>query len=150
MSIDIPKHKDALTFKRSELPQIKSDHMPDFIRHLEGQGIHVKRHHVDPSKLRATQSEFNVEKVKGMMSNPHMSDKPSITSKDHYVLDGHHRWLVDHNKKQNHHTIQVDLPIHDLIKKAHGYSKSFTKSIAEQRLDVMKKVLKEAVRSEKA
>jgi hypothetical protein len=144
MTIKIPRHKDSLTFKRSELPQIRSDHMQDFIHHLGTQGVGVKRHRVEPSKLRATQSEFNVEKVKGMMGKKDLSDKPSLTSRDGYILDGHHRWLVDHNKKTSHHTVQVDLPIHDLIAKAHAYDKSFTKSISEQRNEVLRRVINEA------
>lgn len=139
-TIDIPHHKNALKFKRSELPQIASHNLPDFIKHLNRQGIGVKKHHVDPSNLKATQSEFNVEKVKGMMGKD-LDDKPSLTSRDGYILDGHHRWLVDHNKKQSHHTVQIDLPIHSLIKHAHSYEKSFTKTIAEQRLEVIRRVL---------
>jgi hypothetical protein len=132
MSIDIPQHKDSLKFSRDELPQIKSDDVDGFLNHLKRKGIDHQRKIVNPSRMRATQNEFNIDKVRGMMANKHLSGKPSLSSKDNYILDGHHRWLVDHNKKQHHNTIEIDLPIKELIKHAHGYGKSFVKSISEQ------------------
>lgn len=83
------------------------------------------------------------------MAKKDLSIKPSLTSKDGYILDGHHRWLVDHNKGQKHHTVTVDLPIKDLIHRAHSYGKSFTKSITEQRLEIIRGTITEATKKAK-
>lgn len=131
MHIKVPKHKDALSFNRSELPQIAGKHVPDFIRSLKKSGVKVTQHLVEPKHYKPTQNEFNLVKVREMIRTDPDKIHPSISSNDSYILDGHHRWLADHNKGSKHETLTVDLPIHDLIKKAHAYGNSFTRGINE-------------------
>ena len=145
MNIEVPSNKDTLKFSRSELPQIKGAHIPYFISWLKKNGIKAEAHKIKASELKATQNEFNKEKVKALMHKPETELKPSISSNDGYILDGHHRWLADHNKNVKHDTIKIDLPIHALIKKAHSYDKSFTKTINEMQIRALtvKRVLRE-------
>ena len=142
MPITIPVHKDALSFSRSDLPQIESAHVHDFIKHLRNEGIGVMNMNVRPASLKATQSEFNIEKVKGMMAKKKAPIKPSLSSADGYILDGHHRWIVDHNKGRLHNTMKIFLPIKELIGRAHSYEKSFVKNITEERIRIIEAATK--------
>lgn len=129
--IDIPKSKETLKFKRHELPQIPARHLGDFLDYLNTQGISSKVQDVPADNLKPTQDQFDKNKVRGLM---HQRDKkPTISSYDGYILDGHHRWLADYNLGTNHQTIRINLPIHDLIRKAHEYDGSFIKKINEAR-----------------
>lgn len=133
MHIKVPKQKDALKFDRHQLPQIAGRHVSDFVASLKKDGIKTNQHLVEPLSLKPTQSEFNHEKIRKILHTDTLKLHPSLSSRDGYILDGHHRWVADHNKGIKHETLTVDLPIHDLIKRAHSYHHSFTKTITEER-----------------
>lgn len=108
------------TMSRNLMPQIHDPH--DFLDELELQGISHGMETLDPSTLKSTQSEFDANKVYKMMSDKG-EKRPIITSKDGYVLDGHHRWLEAHNKGEKIEAHVCDAPILDLLMHARRYVK---------------------------
>jgi hypothetical protein len=131
MTIKIPQIK-GLKLSREQLPQIAGANINDFISKAKADGITVNRHLVNPLSLKPTQNEFNKEKVKTLLHTDDSKLKPSLSSNDGYILDGHHRWVADYNKGAKHETVTFDLPLKDLMARAHSYSKSFTRSINEK------------------
>jgi DNA-binding LacI/PurR family transcriptional regulator len=93
--IEIPNI--GMTFSREIMPQIKRDQMNGFLKFLDNKGISYSKSLLDTGKLKSTQSDFDKDKIITMMME--RTTKPIIVSNDDYVLDGHHRWLADHNKK---------------------------------------------------
>lgn len=106
-----------------------------FISYLESKGIKVERTSIAASQLKASQAELVGPKVAGMMSNTAYdpSAKPIFASRDHYVIDGHHRWaavvgrdaadgrLGDLRMK----TVTVDAPISEILPLANAWAKQF-------------------------
>ena len=117
-----------LGIKRLAMPQIRSDLVPDFMAQLKARGIDVGHGRRAAAELRATQSSLNVEKVQGMIDSPDMDmnalTKPIIVSQDGYIMDGHHRWaaLRTIDPKAQIPTIEVGLPMRDLLVAAYSYS----------------------------
>jgi hypothetical protein len=107
--IEIPNI--SLPFSRDLMPQIRDE--KSFIATLKKNDVSYTESSVSPLSLKATQMEFDIGKVEAMMLKP--SKSKVIVSNDNYILDGHHRWLVAHNKKQKLDIIRVDLPILELI-----------------------------------
>jgi len=109
----------AYPITRSSMPQLDAD---DFKATLDFAGIPYDVHNVDGTKLRPTQSDYDPEKVKAILSN--LQDAaangkgdvgpPIITSNDGFVLDGHHRYIASTLADVPIKTIQVDLPINQL------------------------------------
>jgi hypothetical protein len=113
----------SLGIKRADMPQIRSDLVPDFIQGLMRSGVKVERDHQDVGDLKATQSELNKDKIESMIGNPTVRAnlaKPIIVSNDGYVLDGHHRWaaMVSMDPDSEIPTVEVDLPMLDLLAQA--------------------------------
>ena len=68
-----------------------------FLDRLEAEGIGVTEQEVPASSLKATQNQLNGAKVGAMMvamRDGTMTDAPVFTTRDGYVLDGHHRWAA--------------------------------------------------------
>jgi len=127
--------KKNLGISRSQMPQIKSTKVPEFLKWLEDQGVRVSREIAQASKLFATQREINNVKVKQMASDPVMGQnlaKPVIVSDDNYLLDGHHRWLalLTQDEKARMPIIRVGLGIRELLDMARGYEGVGYKDIA--------------------
>lgn len=108
----------SLSISRELLPQIPKEKMPDFLKHVKKQGADTETKDVDTKKLKASQGEFDINKVYQIA----MSDKkePIVVSNDDHVLDGHHRWIANHGQKIPAHV--VDLPILELIRTAKEYA----------------------------
>ena len=132
-SLHLPKH--GLNIARSEMPQIKSGDVPDFLRWLSVCKHYTHSRTTFPvSSLYPTQGEFNTTKIHHLMTDEIANlKKPIIVSADHYVMDGHHRWLALLNLDSSD-TIPVYF-IHaralDLLSAMKEYPKSFTKSVIE-------------------
>jgi hypothetical protein len=144
MNEDIHLPTKHLDLDRSKLPQIKQADIPNFLKHLDRHGIKYTKHAVDPKKMTATQKNFNMELLHKMIATPHekLDYKPSFTSSDNHIIDGHHRWLTDLHHKTPHNTITIHQPIHDAIKTMHNYKGSYTKTIHESK-HTIKQVLAE-------
>ena len=110
MDIEIPKI--GLTFSRLLMPQIKDTQA--FLKKLKDEHIEYRKITVDTDSLKSTQQDFDLDKVRLMMYDT--NKKPIIISNDDYILDGHHRWLSDHNSKRKTDAIRVDLPILELMR----------------------------------
>ena len=116
----------TLGIPRSQMPQIRSDLMPEFIKWLESQGHKVTREAIPISKLKLTQADIDIHKVIGMIHN-NVRSKPVIVSKDSYITDGHHRVLALQIAKPKEKSMawRVSLPIQELLTLANSWDKSF-------------------------
>lgn len=117
--IYVPQHH--MNVSREDLPQISDRNKMEFVDWLEDKGIVVQYLDVPVSILRSVQDEIDLKKVEKMMTNP--TNKAIVVSKDHFVVDGHHRWLASLNRDP-HQTIEayrVNLPIKELLAVARNY-----------------------------
>lgn len=128
-----------LGLSRSEMPQIKSDKVNEFLDDLEEDGISVHRNqHIAVSKLKATQNEIDSIKVKEMMLLPlgKLEGKPILVSSNGFILDGTHRWAallaLNGNNRMPCHVI--GLPIKQLIKKVFEFDNVFKKDINDKKV----------------
>jgi hypothetical protein len=142
-SIEIPKI--GMTFSRALMPQIKSDKMQSFMKHLEREGITHTNKKLPVKELKATQSEFDLTKVDQMIGQ--RNDIKIIVSNDGYIMDGHHRWLADYNtnKESKIKAIVVDLPILELMRIAKEFAGVEYRPLTETISSVVKNKLKRMV-----
>lgn len=141
--IEVPKI--GMTFSRALMPQIKSDKMPSFLKHLEKQNITHVVQKLPVKELRSTQSEFDLSKVDQMIGQ--RSDTKIVVSNDGYIMDGHHRWLADYNtdKESKINAIVVDLPILELMRIAKEFAGVEYKPLTETITCIVKEKLKRMV-----
>lgn len=137
MNIEIPKI--GMTFSRLLMPQIKD--RKSFLKTLDNQNIKYDNIIVNPEGMKATQSEFDLDKVRLMMSEPLREDSGIIISNDNYILDGHHRWIVYFNLKRKMKVIKVDLPILELMRIAKEQKNIDYKPVVECVINVIKSSL---------
>lgn len=126
-SLEVPAIGQTLS--RKLMPQFPKKHVKDFLKYLDNQGIAHKQKNIDTSKLKSTQSEFDAEKINSLMQKKEDNDAILVSNDDH-VLDGHHRWLADHNRSRGRTTSNahvVDLPILDLL----SLSKQYVSTLSE-------------------
>jgi hypothetical protein len=130
--IEIPKTGN-LGFKRKEMPQIEGKNIQKFLDYLKSDGVKYKETSVDSKSLRPTQSQFNQDKIQGMIDTiDQKKQHPIMVSKDGYVIDGHHRWLAHYNLGRKMPVIQIDLKIDDAIEKAHDFPLSISRGLKEE------------------
>lgn len=130
--IEIPKVGN-LGFKRKEMPQIEGKNIQKFLDYLKSEGVKYKETSVDSKSLRPTQSQFNQDKIQGMIDAiDQKKQHPIMVSKDGYVIDGHHRWLAHYNLGRKMPVIQIDLKIDDAIDKAHEFPLSIKRGLKEE------------------
>jgi len=114
-----------LTFSRDLLPQIVDQ--DEFTDHLSLLGIRHRRMSLSPQDMKATQSDgFDMKKVAAIiMMQQNGPAQPVLVSSDHFILDGHHRWIAAFNQKK--HTLLallIDAPILELIRIAADFYNS--------------------------
>ena len=122
MTIEIPKI--GMTFGRDLMPQL--DSVKGFLSFLSSKNIDYHKQKLSTDTLKSSQTEFDFSKVTSMMFDDAKTN-PIIVSNDDYVLDGHHRWLADHNSGEDVEAIVVDLPILELYRVAKEYTSSLIK-----------------------
>lgn len=115
------------TLARNFMPQIRDRY--DFLDELELHGISNRLETLDPKDLKSTQLEFDANKVYDIMKN-HGENSPIITSKDGYVLDGHHRWLSAHNKGEKIESHVCDASILELLHHAKRYCAIYNSEVS--------------------
>jgi phage terminase small subunit len=126
------------TFSRDLMPQIGPESIKDFQKYLKSKGIGYNMAEMPTGSLKATQSEFDGAKILQLMGVK--NNDPIITSNDDHVLDGHHRWLANHNSgKEKTKACQVDLPILDLVHAAKEYRNSLNEDISHKEFEPMMK-----------
>lgn len=107
------------TLSRQLMPQLADSKA--FVQKLKDEGIDFTEKDFDTSSLKSTQADFDDMKVLQMMRTKEKKS-PIVISRDSHILDGHHRWIADHNTTGSTRAFMVDLPILDLVKKAHDYN----------------------------
>jgi hypothetical protein len=130
----VAKLPAGLGIPRSQMPQIRSTDVPDFLRWLvKDQRIPVKRQMTPVGRLTPTQKELDLEKVSKLMGQPEQLRKPLIASREGRILDGHHRWAALYRLDPNVRVpvYHVSLPIKGLLNVGHRFGKSFTKKVGE-------------------
>lgn len=123
-----------LGLPRSQMPQILSTDVPDYLSWLKKEfGYNNRIVSVKVTDLIPTQNEVNLDKCKAMAESGKADSKMSLTSGDMYVLDGHHRvfahLFTDPNKTFK--VIQIQAPILDILKATFHYPKVSYKNINE-------------------
>ena len=119
---------------RDRLPQIKREDHRDFLQFLWGKGVEHTTTELPVSDLKPSQHSLDLDKVTRLLNNPSDAlSKPLLVSQDHYILDGHHRWLallnMDPHAEVPVYKMSVNFP--ELLKATQEYPKSFTKSVVE-------------------
>jgi predicted kinase len=132
-TLHLPQH--GLNIARASLPQVKSTDVPDYLHWLKAhKHLTSTRTEMPVMSLYPTQGNFNTTKIKALMGQDqeHLR-KPLIISGDHYVIDGHHRWiaLMNLNPQATIPVVMVHAKVLDLIAATQEYPKSFTKNVVE-------------------
>lgn len=131
---EIQQLKNTLNIPRKNMPQIKREFIPDFIKTLSKHGVDVAKRDVSVRTLKPTQSEVNMNKVRekhNKFVNGKKEPKPFIVSYDNFILDGHHQLLalqtLDKDIKVPCYVIGIRMK--DLLQYAHEYPKTTYKDI---------------------
>jgi len=129
----VVKIPESLGIPRAEMPQIRAIDVPEFLESLKAKGIKVESLPQRVGDLKPTQAELNMEKVAAMKGMPSIQEKPIITSRDGYILDGHHRWagIFLDNKEHTIPTYKVDLPMKELLTTAAAFPKAMRQEASE-------------------
>lgn len=98
---------------RKHMPQISN--MDGFLKDLKDNGYKITHTEVDAKSLKPTQSEFNMEKVKGMIASGAYKNKSIVTTDDNYILDGHHRWKAHMQQDEKQPIVKVNMKFDDLF-----------------------------------
>jgi len=116
---------------RDSLPQIPKDKMALFLQTLRKHNVSISTHKVPAKLIKPLQANANKEKLKQMQPDVFkFAEDYFIVSKELYLLDGHHRWLIlkGNNKDFPIKVIRVHLSINQLLKLAHSFSGSHTEN----------------------
>lgn len=114
------------TLSRDLMPQIDSA----FLKYLKTKGISYTKEQLNTADLKSTQSEFDDMKILSLMSNN--DTDPIFVSNDNYVLDGHHRWIADHNTDGKTEAYVIDLPILELLRVAKEYESMLKEEVTHK------------------
>ena len=131
LKIEKPKSVDTKGMKRVEMPQIHKDDYNEFIDYLKDNGAEFTKQTIPAKQLKATQGEFSDAGVmkqvdKQMRGEPR---KPVIASKDNFIIDGHHRWLVAWNTGDTLEVFKVNIDADELLKLVKNFPKTTYKDI---------------------
>lgn len=132
---EIQRVTNSLNIPRSKMPQIKKDHIPEFISMLKSHGVNISKRDVSIRSLKPTQNEINVDKVKDKYDKfvDGKEIKPFIVSHDNYILDGHHQLFalktLDADQKVSCYVIGITMKT--LLQFAHSFPKTKYKSIED-------------------
>lgn len=129
--IDPSSERGNLGLSREEMPQLDEETTWRFIRDLQKVDVATSAKNIQVADLRATQREISTEKIASILKEISSGEKSIrdlgkeiIVSKDHYILDGHHRWatLLVHDPQNTMSCLQVDLKMTKLIRIANSYA----------------------------
>jgi len=145
-----PKAEDTLGILRKDLPQIKRGDYEEFFEFLEDNGAYITHLNILPTRLTAIQGEFSDNGViRQILKNKTNEKKPVIISKDNYIIDGHHRWLVALNLGMTElPAIRVDMGINDLLSLTLKFPKVTFKSITESSNVTPTKMITESAKNQ--
>ena len=129
--LDVPNIDAGLKKRRHTMPQLSD--FDAFVKDLKNEDIGMSDSSMKPSDLTPTQSNFNEDKVKSMVTEGNWKSKPIIVSKDGYVIDGHHRWLAANEAGSKVACRVIDLNAEDLLQFVDGKSYVEKKGINESK-----------------
>ena len=124
-----------LGIPRDEMPQIPQSTGQDvkFREYLKRRGVKIRSEHARVGDLKATQKEVDLDKVSFMMRQlrqdaefQEKAKQPLLVSKDHHILDGHHRWMAQReaDKDQKIAVDRVEIPMQQLLAHARAFPSS--------------------------
>lgn len=140
----------SLGISRKDMPQLGPK--DEFLGELDKRGIKYSHEKIHPKELKASQGEFDKNAIKEIMHDEKPVKSGVITSKDNYVLDGHHRWIAKYNKNEHIDTTKVDMPILDLLHTVKGFKNTHYKDINDvgkhhrKLMDPIKRTVKESIK----
>lgn len=131
-----PKRSQTKGIARGDMPQVKSSDYDELLSFLKDKGIRMKRDKVKAKSLKATQRNFNQDKItKAAQNYTTLSKaKPIIVSSDNYIIDGHHRWLGAVNVGGDINIYKANVKVDELLNAVREFPKSFTKNINEEKV----------------
>jgi hypothetical protein len=126
-----PKASQTKGITRDNMPQVKSSDHEELLVFLKSKGIRLSKKTVKAKTLKATQKNFNKDKIVGAAANygTLSKAKPIIVSKDNYIIDGHHRWLGSYNVGGDITILQANVKVDELLKAVREFPKTYTKNI---------------------
>jgi hypothetical protein len=113
-----PLFAGGLNRPRITMPQIPKEHRESFIAEMRAQGVEVHKLTISPTSLLPVQNEINAGRVGAKLAEYDKGKKvlnAIFTSKDDYVLDGHHRWAVASAVQFESPNITIRQPIHRIM-----------------------------------
>jgi hypothetical protein len=128
---EVIKLPNSLHIPRAEMPQISKDNVPDYLNWLGERGVGNHLETVSADSLKPIQSVISARIAALMPSDAAQLQRPVITSKDSYILDGHHRWYRALNENKPVNVIRVDAPMKSLLGMTREYPKAQYRTIAE-------------------
>lgn len=125
-----------MRLRRDELPQIPKDQLKYFMDYCMRKGVFSRKFDIPVKDLKPIQKHVDREKVDKFKREFNKSCEhlqPLLTSKDRFVMDGHHRWLAakEINPQFKYPCLEFDCSIAKLICLGHEFDGSFIKSIHE-------------------
>jgi hypothetical protein len=129
--VEYPDAKKTLGIPRDKMPQVKSKDYDELIAFLKKRKIKMTKRKVKAKDLKATQSNFNVDKITQAVDKYKTlaTAKPIIVSSDGYVIDGHHRWLGAVNVGGDIAIMQASVKAKELMDAINQFPKTFNKNI---------------------
>lgn len=123
-----PPPEETLGIPRRQMPQIRSDDYPDFLRYLKDNGADIETDRVPAASLKPIQKDFSDA---GVLKALQLRDreKDVIASSDNYIIDGHHRWLAAVNTKNTIPIIRINVPVQRLLELVKQFPKTYYKDI---------------------
>lgn len=118
--ISIKEFATGFNLARVQMPQI--DDVEEFCQYCKDQGYAVDHSVLTPLHwIKPTQFDFNQDKVDAIKASN--QSNPFIITKDHYVLDGHHRYYaaVQTPGVYDVHCVMIDCDINHALKLAYDY-----------------------------
>jgi len=136
LKIEKPDSADTKGIKRSEMPQVATKDYPEFIDYLKANGAEFIKQTMPASQLKATQGEFSKAGVEKQLNKMQAGTpkKPVIASQDNYIIDGHHRWLVAMNTRDNVEVFKVSIDADELLDLVRKFPKVTYKDIYTEEL----------------
>ncbi len=125
----VPNIEDGIGKLRHTMPQLSD--FDSFMKDLADNKISMTTKPLTSTSLTPTQRNFNEEKVDSLVKSGTWDTKPIITSKDKYVIDGHHRWLAAVKLGKKILSRVVDMPCEDLLDFLKNKSYVETKTLRE-------------------
>jgi predicted ABC-type ATPase len=114
--------EDSLGIARNDMPQVASKDMDEFFDFLGNEGIPFTSKQVKLEGLKPSQKEINADAASAIPDSK--VNNSIISSKDGYVIDGHHRW---YKKKldgaKSIQTVEIGMNAKELLEKMKDFQK---------------------------